>query len=118
MFLGLGLPWVVATTYESIKYGAEPDYEGYFVPAEALGFNVVVFCCLAVVCIVFLILRRKFLGGELGGPNPCRTISCIFLCSLWVIYVLMCILQMNKVFSPIGITPNEYKNNKLIKCTY
>ena len=33
VFLGLGLPWVMATIYESGKYGDEPDYVGYFVPA-------------------------------------------------------------------------------------
>lgn len=26
VFLGLGLPWVVAAHYESSKYGADPDY--------------------------------------------------------------------------------------------
>ena len=30
VFLGLGLPWVVATAYESSKYGDNPDYDGYF----------------------------------------------------------------------------------------
>ena len=92
VFLGLGLPWVVATTFESAKYGKEPDYVGYFVPSTALGFNVVVFSCLAVVCIIFLMIRRKLVGGELGGSDGPRTASCIFLCSLWVVYVIMCIL--------------------------
>lgn len=92
VFLGLGLPWVVAATFESGKYGDDPNYEGYFVPAEALGFNVVVFSCLAITCLIFLMMRRYWIGGELGGPNPCRTFSCIFLVSLWVIYILLCIL--------------------------
>jgi solute carrier family 8 (sodium/calcium exchanger) len=92
VFLGLGLPWVVAVTFESGKYGHLPDYEGYYVPAAALGFNVVVFSCLAIVCIIFLLFRRWYVGGELGGSNPFRTVSATFLISLWVIYVLMVIM--------------------------
>jgi len=92
VFLGLGLPWVVATHFESGKYGDDPDYEGYFVPARSLGFNVIVFSCLAVVCIAFLMMRRYLLKGELGGSNPFRAISCGFLCFLWLIYVIMVIL--------------------------
>ena len=83
---------MVAVTFESGKYGDNPDYEGYFVPAAALGFNVIVFCCLAVTCIMFLILRRHLVGGELGGSNPCRSLSAGFLISLWVVYIVMCIL--------------------------
>ena len=79
-------------TYENGKYGHLPGYEGYFVPAKALGFNVVVFCSLALICLIFLMIRRATIGGELGGPNPFRTISCVFLVSLWFIYVIMCIL--------------------------
>lgn len=92
VFLGLGLPWVVATAYESAKYGSNPDYDGYFVPSRSLGFNVIVFSVLAVICIAFLMMRRYLLGGELGGSNPFRLISCLFLCFLWFIYVLMVIL--------------------------
>ena len=93
VFLGLGLPWVLATHWEQVNYGdIVEDFEGYFVPAAALGFNVIVFCCLAIVCIIFLVLRRNFIGGELGGSNPCRAISAAFLISLWVVYITMCIL--------------------------
>ena len=89
VFLGLGLPWVVATTFESLKYGDEEGYEGYFVPALSLGFNVIVFGALALICLAFLMIRRAMLGGELGGSNPFRAISCGFLIFLWLIYVLM-----------------------------
>lgn len=92
VFLGLGLPWVMATAYESSKYGANENYAGYFVPAGSLGFNVAVFSCLAVICLVFLQIRRHTVGGELGGENPCRLMSAIFLISLWVLYILLCIL--------------------------
>lgn len=62
VFLGLGLPWVIACCYEHFNHG-----EGYYVPAGSLGFSVVVFCVCAVTCIGVLLLRRRTVGGELGG---------------------------------------------------
>jgi len=119
VFLGLGLPWVLAVTFESGKYGDNANYEGYFVPAAALGFNVVVFSCLAITCIVFLMFRRWKVGGELGGAGSFRTISCVFLISLWFIYVIMCILQMAGLLDTIGIDLDKsYKNNPSITCNY
>ena len=56
VFLGLGLPWVIASLYETTTEGGDPD--GYFVPAETLGFSVVVFVSCALICIVFLMIRR------------------------------------------------------------
>jgi solute carrier family 8 (sodium/calcium exchanger) len=92
VFLGLGLPWVYATLLESSTYGHLPDYKGYYAPANTLGFNVVVFSILAITCLVFLVIRRSVVGGELGGGNPFRTFSAVFLISLWFIYVIMCSL--------------------------
>jgi len=86
VFLGLGLPWVIACSY----YGARSEI--YFVPAGALGFSVFVFCTVAIVCIIFLLIRRKVVGGELGGSSMGRTFSCLFLCSLWGVYIIMSIL--------------------------
>jgi|TARA_B110001450_G_C17605422_1_gene474895 solute carrier family 8 (sodium/calcium exchanger) len=65
----------------------------YYVPAGSLGFSVVVFIACAVVCFITLIARRKMLGGELGGTSTGRLLSCLFLCSLWLIYVIMSIMQ-------------------------
>jgi len=61
----------------------------YYVPAGSLGFSVVVFVIVACVCFITLIARRKIVGGELGGSSTGRLLSCIFLCFLWLIYVIM-----------------------------
>jgi len=109
--LGLGLPWVIATLWSSsfvipdtwndtkkamwkTRFGSDAPDVGtplteYYVPAGALGFSVVVFVIVAIVCFITLIARRKILGGELGGSSTGRLISCAFLCSLWLIYVVM-----------------------------
>lgn len=92
VFLGLGLPWVIATIYESAARG-----EPYFVPAGSLGFSVVVFIICAVLCIICLLVRRCKVGGELGGSRNGRIASLIFLCSLWFIYIIMSVLQAYEV---------------------
>jgi len=64
----------------------------YYVPAGSLGFSVVIFCCCAVTCIIFLMIRRKVVGGELGGSPTGRLGSCVFLVTLWFIYIIMSIM--------------------------
>ena len=66
VFLGQGLPWVIATTYKLSKG------ETYMVKAGALSFSVIVFCILACICLSIFYIRRFYFGGELGGPLRCR----------------------------------------------
>lgn len=94
MFLGLGLPWLIATVYES---STNPDGDGYFVPAGSLGFSVVVFIICAVLCIICLLVRRWKVQGELGGSRNGRLMSLIFLVTLWFIYIIMSVLQAYEV---------------------
>ena len=64
----------------------------YYVPSGALGWSVLVFVVCALTCIVFLLIRRYAVGGELGGGTFGRTASCVFLVSLWFLYITMSIL--------------------------
>lgn len=95
VFLGLGLPWVIAVMWESSTTADVKGYESngghYYVPAASLGFSVIVFCVVAIIGICFLVLRRKVVGGELGGSQNGRTISASFLVFLWFFYVIMSI---------------------------
>lgn len=92
VFLGLGLPWVIATAYESAV-----NDRPYYVPAGSLGFSVVVFIICAICCIICLLVRRFKVGGELGGSKNGRIGSMIFLITLWLIYIVMSILQAYKI---------------------
>lgn len=82
VFLGLGLPWVIATIYSGSyvipddgswtdssklkwikRFESEPPNVGaaltdFYVPAGALGFSVVVFVIVAICCFITLIARR------------------------------------------------------------
>jgi len=93
VFLGLGLPWLIACLWENGYYPTTFENPGYYIEAGSLGFSVILFTTLAVVCILFILGRRYIVGGELGGSKFGRTWSCVFLCSLWVIYIVLASLQ-------------------------
>lgn len=101
VFLGLGLPWVIASTWESNTPeqgeggigGKGYSTDTYFVPARTLGFSVLVFIITACIAILVLIVRRRVVGGELGGSQTGRTLSAAGLTSLWFIYIIMSIFQ-------------------------
>ena len=91
VFLGLGLPWVLATLY----YAAQKDKypEGYVVDAGSLGFSVLVFTVFALFCITALLVRRsdRFAGAELGGKGAAPL--AYFLFFLWFMYIVLSALQ-------------------------
>ena len=101
VFLGLGLPWVIATLWEAGHETKDKGYESlggnYYVPAATLGFSVMVFCFCAVICIIILLIRRKVVGGELGGSQLGRSISAFTLVSLWFLYIIMSIMQSSNI---------------------
>jgi len=102
VFLGLGLPWVIATIYWKAKYDKD-----YAVPAGSLVFSVFIFLIVAVICFMILIIRRVVVGGELGGPKASKYTSAGICISLWFIYVLMSTLQAYEVFD-INLGGNWY----------
>eukprot|EP00658_Telonema_sp_P-2_P048972 TRINITY_DN3723_c0_g1_i7.p1 TRINITY_DN3723_c0_g1~~TRINITY_DN3723_c0_g1_i7.p1 ORF type:complete len:869 (+),score=224.76 TRINITY_DN3723_c0_g1_i7:158-2764(+) len=108
VFLGLGLPWVVASFYWDSGAGDEKKWLekycgtspsavdtplsacpniGFAVPAGDLGISVGVFIGCATVCVGVICLRRKLHGAELGGPMFMRHLSAGIFVSLWFIYV-------------------------------
>eukprot|EP00929_Paragymnodinium_shiwhaense_P055182 TRINITY_DN27675_c1_g1_i1.p1 TRINITY_DN27675_c1_g1~~TRINITY_DN27675_c1_g1_i1.p1 ORF type:complete len:792 (+),score=113.26 TRINITY_DN27675_c1_g1_i1:99-2474(+) len=101
VFLGLGLPWTVASLYWKIG-GRTAEWEAMYpevaesmdgaalvVPAKNLGFSVLAFTCCACLCLTVLVCRRKFMGCELGGPRATKIGSCMYLLMLWVVYVVV-----------------------------
>jgi len=111
VFLGLGLPWMIAAFYWTIngfveeaawreRYAAEPWYTsdtpvGFAVPAGNLAFSVTVFCCTSTICLGVLIVRRKVLGFELGGPLKLQWLTFALFVSLWFIYIYLSVLKIN-----------------------
>jgi len=94
VFLGLGVPWVIATIYHAWK-GSE-----FQVKAGALTFSVTIYIICAFIAIS-LILVRRFLpafgdgntGAELGGNKLLKYVSAGILLFLWFTYVILSALQ-------------------------
>jgi solute carrier family 8 (sodium/calcium exchanger) len=115
VFLGLGLPWLIAAIVwngrgQTAKWNAymegsgltateiaqiKADYPSgaFVVPAGKLSFSVLVFSGTSVVCGILLILRRRYCGGELGGPKKSKYASAALLCFLWFLYILLSTLS-------------------------
>ncbi|KAH9513186.1 Sodium/calcium exchanger 1 [Bulinus truncatus] len=89
VFLGLGLPWLIAVIYHAIKGTT------FRVPAGSLGFSVIIYTITAVIAISVLVARRMMpsIGAELGGPKVPKILCSVFFILLWVIYVLLSALQ-------------------------
>ena len=91
VFLGLGLPWVIAVIYS----GDTP----YKVPAKGLDLSVVLFLSCCLVGIGILVFRRCTVKGELGGSKSGRAISAILFFCLWFIYIIFSCLGQYDVIS-------------------
>ncbi|GFS07619.1 sodium/calcium exchanger 3 [Elysia marginata] len=64
------------------------------VKSEDLVQSVVIFSICGTACFIFLVARRKFMGGELGGQKKVtKYLSSAFLVVLWVIYILLSSLK-------------------------
>jgi solute carrier family 8 (sodium/calcium exchanger) len=87
VFVGLGLPWLISSIYQSNRNVP------YLTPPGNLAFSVMLFLITSVICFFILILRRLTLGGELGGPSGSRTLSSVILFLLWVTYVFFSSLR-------------------------
>ncbi|XP_076445923.1 sodium/calcium exchanger Calx-like isoform X1 [Babylonia areolata] len=94
VFLGLGLPWLIATIYWKVRDGTD-----FKVDAGNVGFSVILFTIAAVIAIVLLIVRRFAVGAELGGPVIVKYISGIILVVLWILYVLLSSFQTYGIIS-------------------
>ena len=82
VFLGIGIAWSMAAIYWRV------DDKDFIVKAGDLAMSVTVFCIMAVITIIILLIRRKF-GGELGGPTTPKYITAFFLVGLWTLYIII-----------------------------
>jgi len=104
VFLGLGLPWSMGAVYWmqqepnsetsntwAAKYPAQAkDLNGeiqFIVLGGNLGFSVIIFSTLAILCVLTLVCRRKAFGGELGGPKYPQWATAVWFVFMWCLYI-------------------------------
>ncbi|GMT22328.1 hypothetical protein PFISCL1PPCAC_13625 [Pristionchus fissidentatus] len=88
VFLGLGLPWLVAAIYWAAKG------EKFVVNAGDLTYSVSLFTVLSLVCLFVLSTRRLLPScgnGELGGPRGTKIVTAIVFVALWIAYIVLSI---------------------------
>uniref|UniRef100_T1E1A7 Putative Na/Ca exchanger n=1 Tax=Cupiennius salei TaxID=6928 RepID=T1E1A7_CUPSA len=86
VFLGLGLPWLMASIFWASKG------ERFLVPAGTLGFSVGIYTAVSLACLSIIIARRYLsaLGkAELGGPRKVALSCTVVMVTLWFLYVLL-----------------------------
>ena len=93
VFLGLGLPWVIAVIYSN---GQNEVYE---VPAKGLDLSVVLFLTCCLIGVGILVFRRCVVKGELGGSPAGRAVSAIMFICLWFVYIVFSTLGQYDVIS-------------------
>eukprot|EP00435_Cladocopium_sp_Y103_P073760 s17_g45.t1 len=104
VFLGLGLPWTAAAVVWMVRGQTEqwkalyPDIAarasmrnagGALVVrgAEDLFFSVIVFAVMAAFALIVVLVRRRYVGGELGGPMPSKVMGGLSLLVFWFSYI-------------------------------
>jgi solute carrier family 8 (sodium/calcium exchanger) len=106
VFLGLGLPWGMASIYWHFegpnaewidKYGGgryawlsdveKKNKAAFVVEAGGLADSVIMFSSCAFACMGCLYLRRIFCDGELGGPKMVKWATAVFFVFLWCVYI-------------------------------
>eukprot|EP00250_Pteridium_aquilinum_P002908 c13154_g1_i2 orf=442-1935(+) len=92
IFIGIGVPWVINTTYNRAVLKSELR-----VPSLQLGFILIVFFITFVLCMVVVTARRYFLGGELGGPRKWAWASSGFILFLWAIFLVLACLRVYRI---------------------
>lgn len=87
VFLGLGLPWVIASHYQASRG------EIYVTPPGDLAYSVTIFIICSLLGFLTLAVRRNACGGELGGEKKSAYASSAFLVFLWVLYITLSIIH-------------------------
>jgi len=90
VFLGLGLPWVLATVYHA---AGGTTYEQ---PKGTIATAVSVFVPEACLCLGLLVIREFDLGGNvgaLGGTKMSRQLLACLFASLWFIFLAIAFMQ-------------------------
>jgi len=101
VFLGLGMPWVIGSVYWRLK-GQDDEWKSKYpdvdwkqgegmlvVEAGNLAFSVVVFSVGALSAVSILCIRRRTIGGELGGSRLSKVVTSAVLVFLWFAYIAL-----------------------------
>ncbi|PIA61351.1 hypothetical protein AQUCO_00300711v1 [Aquilegia coerulea] len=93
IYIGIGIPWLIDTTYNFIAYREPLRIEN----ADGLSFSLLIFFLTSIGCISVLVLRRLTIGAELGGPRIWAWITSVYFMSLWIVFVVLSSLKVSDI---------------------
>ena len=89
LFLGLGLPWLIAACYEWSNTGTAVFTLGEL-PTADIAFALVLFLVMSVLVFLLLVWRRMTgIEAELGGDKVHKHLSACLLITLWLSFVTL-----------------------------
>lgn len=91
VFLGLGIPWIMATFYKAAKYPAGDQRSKFIITDKSMPFAVALYSIAAIITLLLLTWRRYATSAgkaELGGDPKVKKISAVICVSLWVTYIV------------------------------
>jgi magnesium/proton exchanger len=105
IFVGLGLPWTIATIYNWQQNG--DDFYMGVQETEQITFVLILFFVCSMLAVLTLYIRRRAIGGELGGSRLGRIFSASFFFLLWGLCILLSGLYMSGNLGPYQVfTPS------------
>jgi solute carrier family 8 (sodium/calcium exchanger) len=96
VFLGLGIPWVVATIYKYCKYDANDKRSKFIITDTSMPFAIALYSIAAIITLLLLTFRRYSVAAgkaELGGHKTPKMVSTMVCVSLWLVYIICASLQ-------------------------
>merc|ERR1719232_330517 len=91
VFLGLGIPWVIATLYKHYNYVEDDRRSKFIVTDKSLPFTIALYSIAAIATLLLLTWRRYSTPAgkaELGGDPKIKKISAVVCFILWMIYIV------------------------------
>ena len=70
------------------------------------------FTVLAIVAVVVLLVRRKVVGGELGGPKRCLSAGVLIM--LWLIFIVVSSLYSCRMIGPFQVFETDLPSDQFI----
>eukprot|EP00931_Biecheleriopsis_adriatica_P037644 TRINITY_DN21592_c0_g4_i1.p1 TRINITY_DN21592_c0_g4~~TRINITY_DN21592_c0_g4_i1.p1 ORF type:complete len:746 (-),score=111.50 TRINITY_DN21592_c0_g4_i1:70-2253(-) len=115
VFLGIGLPWTIASIYWAVR-GPTEEYKRrypemvvkhhpnavFVVESGDLSFAVATFSVVALITLAIIMWRRAKIGGELGGPFVPKVSSAFSMVALWAWYIGICGWRFENGSADIG----------------
>ena len=90
LYFSIGIAWTLAAIVRAFRG------EQFVIDPGSLTYSVTLFCVCAFVACTVLMIRRR-MGGELGGPMKYRLLTTLLFVGLWLFYILMSSLEAYQV---------------------